>query len=589
MTVSELARTAAQIPREGRPGRSRVARSIALDLLAVPILARRRFMATLTDERDRHHVIAEVEKETGSLYGLWHDAPAAFVEDVLGETIWSKQREILEAIPVQKRTAVPAGFGVGKTWIGGRATAWFVCVHPVGTALVVTTATRFRQVRNQLWPHIRRSQARAVLPGNCLQTEWWMPDQYGVDTQVAYGFTVPEHDEAAMQGIHAAKLLLIVDEAGGIARTIGAGTNNLLTGDARMLAIGNPPTDDPNSWFESLSDEGHDAEEPGTVTISIAAIDSPAITGEITPWCKDCPSGVPKHRIGDPVAGHLPNQEWVDRTIREYGEDHPYVQAKVYAKFPRGAANRIIPTSWVESSLEIEEPEGPDYVRLCDLGLETEADEYMVKRGAWVRLGVDVAADGGDEFTIYRSIGNMVHKRFARAGADNANAVDVAEVILQEILAAQALAAALGTKQRIRVKIDGIGVGWGVASSLQRWAETKRHQADIVVVLVSESPESVDESALMIPRRKRDEMWIAMRQLLQPDPSSGFQHLRLRVDRKCAAQLSGPKSSSPTGLTVVESKASMKARGVPSPDRAEAAMLAVYEPFPLTRRRGLIV
>lgn len=87
---------------------------------------------------------------------------------------------------------------------------------------MVTTATLFRQVRNQLWPHIRKTQARAVLPGNCLQTEWWMPDQYGVDTQVAYGFTVPEHDEAAMQGINAAKLLLIVDEAGGIARGPGA-------------------------------------------------------------------------------------------------------------------------------------------------------------------------------------------------------------------------------------------------------------------------------------------------------------------------------------------------------------------------------
>jgi hypothetical protein len=31
---------------------------------------------------------------------------------------------------------------------------------------------------------------------------------------------------------------------------------------------------------------------------------------------------------------------WVDHTLREYGEDHPYVIAKVHAKFPKGAARR---------------------------------------------------------------------------------------------------------------------------------------------------------------------------------------------------------------------------------------------------------
>ncbi|MFJ5212294.1 hypothetical protein [Streptomyces nigra] len=37
---------------------------------------------------------------------------------------------------------------------------------------------------------------------------------------------------------------------------------------------------------------------------------------------------------------------------------------------------------------------------------------------------------------------------------------------------------------------------------------------------------------------------------------------------------------------VVESKKQMKARGMKSPDRAEAILLAVYEPNP--RRRGII-
>lgn len=91
--------------------------------------------------------------------------------------------------------------------------------------------------------------------------------------------------------------------------------------------------DDPSSWFEELCIEGDDPSEPTTVTIPISSLDSPAITGELAPFCTDCPKGVEQHSLAD----HMPDQDWVDRTIRSYGEDHPYVIAKVYARFPKGA------------------------------------------------------------------------------------------------------------------------------------------------------------------------------------------------------------------------------------------------------------
>ncbi|MFD0351732.1 hypothetical protein ACFQ0M_47915 [Kitasatospora aburaviensis] len=237
--LAEAARTA------GQGVRSKDAANVADLLLRAPIPPRRAAVKTLS-ARELGFVVREVRREQGTLYGLWHDSPSGFVEDVLGETIWSKQRDVLDAVASYKRTAVPAGFGVGKTWLAGRLVAWMGCVNPPGTAVIVTTATRFRQVRNQLWPHIRKTVARAALPGWCDTTQWKIPDVWGNAVVVAYGFTAPENDEAAMQGIHGTpKLLIVVDEAGGIARTIGNGTNNLLTGDSRMLAIGNPPADDP--------------------------------------------------------------------------------------------------------------------------------------------------------------------------------------------------------------------------------------------------------------------------------------------------------------------------------------------------------
>jgi hypothetical protein len=578
-----------ELQRAHKPGVvSRDAANVADVLLRAPAAARRRAFKNQISARERPYVMREVERATGSMYGLWHDTPSGFIEDVLGESIWSRQREIVDAVPFNKRIAVPAGFGVGKTWIAGRLVAWAGAVNAPGTMVIVTTATRFRQVRNQLWPHIRKTVARAGLPGYCDTTQWKMPDQWGNDVIVAYGFTAPENDEAAMQGIHGTpKLLIVVDEAGGIARTIGNGTNNLLTGDARMLAIGNPAMDDPRSWFEGLCEEGEDPEERGTVTIPIATFASPAITKERVPYCNDCPDGVPPHSL----AIHLPDQEWVDRTIREYGPDHPYVIAKVHAKFPKGGGGLTIPVTWVEAAQNSDDPTGPGWRRLCDLGIEGETATHTVKDGAWVRLGVDVAADGGDEFVISRIVGDVIETRYCSSGTINDDQVLLAEKVLEEIKAAQLVANAINSPHPVRVKVDQNGIGHGVVSMLKRWADTKRHQAQIVGVMVSESPEQDDPGALMRPYRKRDEMWLATRGLLQPDPSTGLGRLRLRVDRQTGIQLSTPRlGSNSAGYSVVESKKAMKQRGMKSPDRADAALLTVYEPEPLNqpRRRGLL-
>ncbi|MER7761529.1 hypothetical protein [Streptomyces sp. NPDC097619] len=576
--------TAAHASKEQRQGvRSSDAASTADLLLRAPVPARRAAIKTLSPA-ELTHVLTEVERETGSLYGLWHDTPSGFIEDCLGESIWSKQREIVDAIPFNKRVACPAGFGVGKTWIAGRVVAWAGAVNPPGTMVIVTTATRFRQVRNQLWPHIRKTVARAGLPGRCDTTQWKVPDAYGNDVTVAYGFTAPEGDEAAMQGIHGTpKLLIIVDEAGGIARAIGAGTNNLLTGDARMLAIGNPPSDDPRSWFETLCEEGDNPEKPGTVTVPIATFDSPAISGEYVPYCNDCPAGVPRHSL----AIHLPDMDWVDRTIREYGEDHPYVQSKVYARFPKGGGGKTIPITWVEDAQKNTDPTGPGWIRLCDLGLEGETATHTVRRGSWVRLGVDVAADGGDEFTIYRVVGDAVEHRHHSSGAANDNQVTVAKKVLEEIHAAERLAQALGSTAKVHVKVDKNGLGHGAVSMLTVWGDNGRHHSEVIGVMVSESPERDDPGAVMRPYRKRDEMWIAGRALLQPDPATGTGRLRLRVDRAAGIQLTTPNlGQNAGGYAVVESKKQMKARGMKSPDRAEGILLALYEPH--VRRRGLI-
>jgi hypothetical protein len=281
--------------------------------------------------------------EDGTAYGLWQDDPTGFIETVLGETMWSKQREVAEAVRDHKRVAVPAGFGVSKTHGAARLVAWRGSVYPAGTSLTVTTATRMRQVTRQLWPHVRMLVKKASLPGKADMYQWRAPDMYGVEQDVAYGFSAPANDESAVQGIHAPRLFIVVDEGGGIDRNIGKALRGLLTGeDTKMLVIGNPPTDDEGSWFETL------CETPGVKVVRIAATDAPLLTGEKTQRCRACPPQVPAH----PLGVHLVDQEWVDEAVREHGNDSPYVQAKVHARFPKGGSARAIPSSWVDAAVE---------------------------------------------------------------------------------------------------------------------------------------------------------------------------------------------------------------------------------------------
>lgn len=626
------ARAALDRQQRGAGVKSRDARSVALDLLDAPRDQRRLWLHTLS-ETERSYVFGEVARETGTLYGLWHDAPVGFVEDVIGETMWGLQANVMDAIaiPEADRVVVPAGFGVGKTYLAGRMVAWAGAVNPIGTIKIVTTATRLRQVRSQLWPHIKTAVAKGKLPGRTDIMQWMARDTFDNLVQIAYGFSAPPNDEAAMQGIHGTpKLLLVVDEAGGIAQLIGKGTNNLLTGDAKLLAIGNPAMNEPGSWFEGAVKEGEDPEETETLNIRISTLDSPAITGEPTPLCRACVPNLDKHTISEGYKGksHLPDWRWLRRTLNEYGiqidrdcrdidlvrnlcreSGQPYLIAKVLAEFPKDVGHQIIPSSWIEAAAESEEPydhtscdhtagvctatsllEG--YVRLNELGLLEETADYAVKRGSWIRLGVDVAADGGDEFTIYRIIGDVLHQVHASAGSQNADPNAVADRIIGEIIRAEQLAKAIGTTQPVRVKVDMNGLGWGVVGVLKRWAETNAAtSAQVVGVMVAESPAKDDPAAAMRPYRKRDELWLAGRFVMQPTGPGQPGRLRLRVDHRCRVQLGLPQQGyNSQGFVVVESKDSLRKRGLSSPDRAEGALLAIYEPEPINarKRRGII-
>ncbi len=514
-------------------------------LLSVDDVTRLDVLAQLAPA-EREALAGIMDDMLGSPYGRYRYDPCGFVENVLNESLWSKQREILDSIRDNKRTAVPACHAPGKSHIAARAVAWWAASHPPGTALALTTATTFRQVRSILWQHIRRVAARHNLPGEVLTTEWKIDGNL-----VSFGFSAGDNDEAAVQGIHVPNLLIVVDEAGGISHTLGQAFESLMTGaNTRLLCIGNPATDSNDSWFERACSNGL------FNTIPIDVYSTPNFTGEDAGVCQSCPPGIREHG----VATHLVDRQWTDDVVREFGDDSPFVIARVHARFPKSSVSSVIPVEWAEAAL-----------------VNQSAEEGTV------RLGVDVASDGGDEFVIAEADGMVGRIVGVSAGAQNANAVDAAGRVLEAILAAEAKHEARNIGRPVRVKIDALGVGWGVVSLLETWRKENRFKAEIVGVKVSEKAADPERYS-----NQRSAHWWNVRQLLQPD-DTGEGQIRLEVERKVIAQMAAPKfSNDSAGRIQIEKKETMKRRGVTSPDRAEALLLAFYEP-PSKRREAPII
>ena len=94
-----------------------------------------------------------------SPYAAYVDNPVGFVTDILGEYLWSKQREIAEAVAQHRRTAVHSAHDIGKSFDASRIMAWWMNSKP--DPFVVSTAPTYPQVRAILWRELARAWQRA--------------------------------------------------------------------------------------------------------------------------------------------------------------------------------------------------------------------------------------------------------------------------------------------------------------------------------------------------------------------------------------------------------------------------------------------
>ena len=448
--------------------------------------------------------------------------PVRWVHERLEERTWSKQDEILESLRDHRYLAVHSAHDLGKSFIAARAAAWWMDVHPPGDAFVVSTAPTFPQVRAILWREIGRAHrggnTNQLLPGRVNQTEWWIGPEL-----VGYGRKPADTDQAAFQGIHARYVLVIIDEACGVPKGIFDAVDALATNEAaRVLAIGNP--DDASSHFAQVCKPGS-----GWHVIHLDGLESPNFTGEPIPA---------------DLAGLLLSPTWVEERKERWGENSPLYLSKVRGLFPEDADDGVVRASKLAQ---------------CMIGQDLEAHpERLVP----IELGIDVGA-GGDESVIRERRGLRAGRTWRDRSKDPEAIIDLA---LRAIIETGATS----------VKIDSVGIGWGIAGWLENLRKQGQHQAEVHPVHVGMASTDPARFPLL-----RDQIWWELGREFCETNTWDLAALNAEDD-DTAAQLLAPKYGLDAhGRIKIERKDETRKRIGRSPDDADALLLAFFVPPPL--------
>ncbi len=485
-----------------------------------------------------------------------HD-PAGWVAARTREHLWSAQVALMRSVVTNRRTAVPACHGPGKSFSTARLAAWWIDVHPAGTAFVVTTAPTDRQVKAILWREISRAHRLGKLPGYVTQTAEWKLD----GELVAYGRKPADHDEDGFQGIHALHVLVILDEACGIPKQLWTAAATLLTNEhARIVAVGNP--DHPSSEFARVCadvDPVDGGMSPlGWNVLPIAAHSTPNFTGEPVP--ESMRAVLTSELLVDEFARDVGGPALVDanRTllaaVRHHGAltaalaavdddtrgvlfGSPLYVSKVLGMFPDDASDGVIPWSALRACI--------------GAGAAGRAGTLRVP----VELGIDVGgSDTGDETVVQERQGQHVGRRWAIRSSDPEKVLGLCET-------------AIRTASPGRVKIDSIGIGWGIMAGLRRTFP----DLDVYGINVSEA--AADPTRFV---NQRAEIWWEVGRRLTLD--GGWDLTDVEAD-STLAELAAPRWwEDKAGRIVVESKDEIRKRLGRSTDNADALLLAFAEP-----------
>lgn len=315
-----------------------------------------------------------------------------------------------------------------------------------------------------------------------------------------------------MQGFHEDYMLFIVDEASGVADPIMEAILGTLSGPENKLLMCGNPTRTSGVFYRSFHQDRSDYK-----THQVSARNSSRT-----------------------------NKKNIERLERQYGKDSDVVRVRVDGDFPKAEPDTFIPLELAEMATMREVYEYDERKGL-----------YLIPEKAPLEIGVDVARFGDDETVLAGRIGVKLVRLKPYQKQDTMTTTGHIIALAKELMREFG-------RPKCTVKVDDDGLGGGVTDRLR---EVIREEGLYITVIPcrngaqANNPDNYENWGT--------ESWAQIRELLQDE------EIELINDEDLIGQLSTRKYSiTSKGRIRLESKKEMKERGLRSPDRADAVVLA---------------
>jgi hypothetical protein len=494
--------------------------------------------------------VAVVNRSKGP--GDYPTDPVGYCRDILGVELWSKQKEAICALLQDPfRVLMPSAHSTGKTFMAACAVNWWYDNFDPG--VVISTAPDHRSVCDLLWAEIRLQRIKAGL-GDLMPAS---PEMRSAPDHYAKGFTASTGD--SFQGRHPARLLIVFDEAAGVAPVFWETCESMFQrrpGHA-WLAILNPTDTGCQAYAEDQKTNLDGT--PKWQRFSLDALEHPNVKGRgpndppvvpnavtwrqfdewVQAWCDPIPA----------TEASKEDLEWPEGSGKMWRQG-PIFLARARGKWPSGLAFSV----WSDTAWSV----------ACERVIQPSLDLLP-------ELGVDVGRYGDDMTSWHVRWGHTSVAHDSRNGWDTVAVAGHCKALAEQ-WAAAATKVRPGSSQpiswkQIPMKIDDDGVGGGVVDLLRSWGA--------MVIPIGAGTRSISGRY----PNKRSELWFQV-----ADRASGGMVCLGRLPKALQARMRQQALTvlwrmNAAGMREVEPKDQFKARIGRSPDDMDALNLAYLEGY----------
>ena len=506
-------------------------------------------------------------------YGSFDSDPLGFNEIHLKTRFTDPIKQVIESVMENTVTIAVSANAIGKSHSAAHIAVWFYKVF-TDSKVFISAAPPENNLKQILWgeigtiihdhPHVFAEDK--ISEGMKIQRS----SKSFISGVIIPSTGTPEQREAKFSGKHSAHLLFIVDEGDAVPPEVYKGIESCMSGGmARLLIMFNPRAD--------IGYVANMVKKKQGKIIFLSAFDHPnvltgvetikgAVTREMTvrrinqwsrPMAKDEKPNLecfqtPQFLVGS-IANSPQNIPYPPLPAGWRRVENPELFYKVIGVYPPQSEMQLISRAWVDMAVS----RWQTYVALHG---------EIPPKAVFPIIGIDVADQGRDKNALTQRWGGWV------APIRTWNGIDVEQTAIKAAEIIKFLDVPLN---KIKVNVDGTGVGAGVAPRMQG---LKIPYAEKVMVASSPTFIARDEygNEMGVFPQLRDQLWWSCMLWLKNDPGA-----MIPPDDDLIDELVAPSYEVYNGKVRISHKEKMKESLGRSPDKAESLIMTFAPDQPI--------